>query len=374
MSEILFVVGEASGDLHAGKVAEALRAMAPELSMVGIGGGHMRAAGVEILEDVENLAVMGFTEVVRHIPKHYALLGRLRERIENGRVALVVLLDYPGFNLKVADVAKKAGVPVLYYITPQVWAWGAGRLPTLARVVTKAASILPFEEALLRRHGVDATFVGHPLLDRAQSLPTPAAARAALGLSADGPLLAVFPGSRRAELARHLKPFIETATLLQARVPGLHVVVSVAPTVQISEADCPFPLVHGASFNVLRAATAGLLKSGTTTLEAAVAGLPHVIGYRTSAITYAIARRVVKIPHIGLVNVVAHREVSREFVQDAFVPSRVADALLPLLDVHSAERAQAEAGLREVRGMLGTPGASERVANMIRELVAVRPA
>ncbi len=374
MSEILFVVGEASGDLHAGKVAEALRAMAPELSMVGIGGGHMRAAGVEILEDVENLAVMGFTEVVRHIPKHYALLGRLRERIENGRVALVVLLDYPGFNLKVADVAKKAGVPVLYYITPQVWAWGAGRLPTLARVVTKAASILPFEEALLRRHGVDATFVGHPLLDRAQSLPTPAAARAALGLSADGPLLAVFPGSRRAELARHLTPFIETATLLQARVPGLHVVVSVAPTVQISEADCPFPLVHGASFNVLRAATAGLLKSGTTTLEAAVAGLPHVIGYRTSAITYAIARRVVKIPHIGLVNVVAHREVSREFVQDAFVPSRVADALLPLLDVHSAERAQAEAGLREVRGMLGTPGASERVANMIRELVAVRPA
>lgn len=374
MSEILFVVGEASGDLHAGKVAEALRAMAPELSMVGIGGGHMRAAGVEILEDVENLAVMGFTEVVRHIPKHYALLRRLRERIQNGRVALVVLLDYPGFNLKVADVAKKAGVPVLYYITPQVWAWGAGRLPTLARVVTKAASILPFEEALLRRHGVDATFVGHPLLDRAQALPTPAAARAALGLSADGPILAVFPGSRRAELARHLKPFIETATLLQARVPGLHVVVSVAPTVQISEADCPFPLVHGASFNVLRAATAGLLKSGTTTLEAAVAGLPHVIGYRTSAITYAIARRVVKIPHIGLVNVVAHREVSREFVQDAFVPSRVADALLPLLDVHSAERAQAEAGLREVRGMLGTPGASERVANMIRELVAVRPA
>ncbi len=374
MSEILFVVGEASGDLHAGKVAEALRAMAPELSMVGIGGGHMRAAGVEILEDVENLAVMGFTEVVRHIPKHYALLGRLRERIENGRVALVVLLDYPGFNLKVADVAKKAGVPVLYYITPQVWAWGAGRLSTLARVVTKAASILPFEEALLRRHGVDATFVGHPLLDRAQSLPTPAAARAALGLSADGPILAVFPGSRRAELARHLKPFIETATLLQARVPGLHVVVSVAPTVQISEADCPFPLVHGASFNVLRAATAGLLKSGTTTLEAAVAGLPHVIGYRTSAITYAIARRVVKIPHIGLVNVVAHREVSREFVQDAFVPRRVADALLPLLDVHSVERAQAEAGLREVRGMLGTPGASERVANMIRELVAVRPA
>ncbi len=371
MREILFVVGEASGDLHAGKVAEALRESAPELSMVGIGGGHMRAAGVEIIEDVENLAVMGFAEVVRHIPKHYALLGRLGERIKSGRVALVVLLDYPGFNLKVADVAKKAGVPVLYYITPQVWAWGAGRLPKLARVVTKAASILPFEEGLLRSHGVNATFVGHPLLDRAQSLPSQTDARRALGLSADGPILAVFPGSRRAELARHLQPFMETASLLRERVPGLQVVVSVAPTVQISEADCPFPRVHGASFNVLRAATAGLLKSGTTTLEAAVAGLPHVIGYRTSAITYAIARRVVKIPHIGLVNVVAHRQVSPEFVQDALVPARVADALMPLLDVHSAARATAEQGLEEVRGMLGTPGASARVAAMIREMVAV---
>lgn len=373
MREILFVVGEASGDLHAGKVAQALRAADPELVMVGVGGGHMRDAGVHIIEDVENLAVMGFAEVIQHIPKHYALLRRLRERIESGRVAVVVLLDYPGFNMKVAEVAKQAGVPVLYYITPQVWAWGAGRLPKLARVVTKAASILPFEERLLRSHGVAATFVGHPLLDRASALPTQAVARAELGLPVDRPVLAVFPGSRRAELARHLKPFLETATLLQARVPGLHVVVGVAPTVHIDAADCPFPRVHGASWNVLRAATAGLLKSGTTTLEAAVAGLPHVIGYRTSAITYAIAQRVVKIPHIGLVNVVAQREVSPEFVQNALVPSRVADALIPLLDEGSPVRANAVAGLRDVCGMLGTPGASERVASMIRGLVAARP-
>jgi lipid-A-disaccharide synthase len=368
--EILFVVGEASGDLHAGKVAEAIRAVHPTVPMAGIGGGHMRAAGVRILEDVERLAVMGFVEVLAHIPKHWALLRMLRERIASGTVGLVILMDYPGFNLKVAEVAHQAGIPVLYYITPQVWAWGANRLPTLARVVTKAAPILPFEEALLRAHGVDATFVGHPLLDRAQELPSMADARATLGLSPDGEVLAVFPGSRRAELARHLEPFVATARLLQQQRPGLEVVVSVAPTVRISAADCPFPLVSGQSFTVLRAATAGLLKSGTTTLEAAVAGLPHVIGYRTNPITYRIARRVVRIPHIGLVNVVAGREVSAEFVQERFVPDTVAAALHPLLDRQSSAHAAAQAGLAAVRATLGTPGAAHRVATMAMDLLA----
>ena len=363
--EVLFVVGEVSGDLHAGKVAEALRGIAPSLPMVGVGGGHMQRAGVEILYDVGTLAVMGFVEVLQHLPKHWALLRRLRARIESGRVGLVVLLDYPGFNMKVAEVAHRAGVPVLYYITPQVWAWGADRLPTLARLVTKAASILPFEEALLRRHGIDATFVGHPLLDRAQSLPDAAVARAQLGLDPDRPVLAVFPGSRRAEIARHLTPFVAAATAVQRQRPDVQVVVSVAPTVSISPARCPFPLVQGAPFVVQRAATAGLLKSGTNTLEAAVAGLPHVIGYRTSPITYAIARRVVKIPHIGLVNVVAGREVSKEFVQQRFVPDEVAAALLPLLDYDSAARETALAALGEVRSRLGEPGASRRVAEMI---------
>lgn len=369
MREILFVAGEASGDLHAGQVAERLKLARPDIRMAGVGGGFMQRAGVELLEHSERLAVMGFVEVLQHVPKHWLLLRKLEQRIRSGSVGLVVLLDYPGFNLKVADVAKRAGVPVLYYITPQVWAWGANRLPKIASVVTKAACILPFEEALLRAHGIDATFVGHPLLDRLAGMPSADVARTALGIGAADEVLAVFPGSRRSELARHLAPFIATAEELVRRRPGLKVLVSVAPTVRIAAADCPFPLVHDASYQVLRAATAGLLKSGTTTLEAAVAGLPHVIGYRTNPLTYAIARRVVKIPRIGLVNVVADREVSKEFVQDAFQPAAVATALEPLLDVTSEARANALRGLQSVRERLGTPGAAARVADMALRMI-----
>jgi len=270
--------------------------------------------------------------------------------------------------MKIAAAAKEAGVPVLYYITPQVWAWGAKRLPELARTITKAAVILPFEEPLLRKHGIDAAFVGHPLLDRAKTLPDRAAARAALGIAPEDRLLALFPGSRGQEIARHLDPFVETARELQRRDPSLKVVVSAAPHVTIPPDRCPFPLVHSASFTVLRAADAAMCKSGTTTLEAAVAGCPLVVAYRTSAITYAAARRLVKIPYIGLVNVVAGREVAPEFVQDALVPTRVADTLAELLDPHSPRRASMIAELERVRASLGEPGAAERVARMITVL------
>ena len=281
-----------------------------------------------------------------------------------------MLVDYAGFNMQVAKAARNAGVPVLYYVTPQVWASRAGRLPKLAKVVTKAACILPFEEPLLRKHGIDATFVGHPLLDRALQLPTQAEARSQLGLRMNGELLAVFPGSRKSELAFHLDAFVETAQELQRRRPGLDVVVATAPSMQIDATRCPFPQISGASFSVLRAATAGLLKSGTTTLEAAVVGLPHIIAYRTSSISYAIAKRVVTVPRIGLVNVVADREVSREFVQQALGPIDMAAALEPLLTEGSAARNAAVQGLAAVRAQLGTPGAAERVAVMALSLMS----
>lgn len=368
MRDILFVAGEASGDLHAAGVAADLRARNAPYRLIGIGGDAMRAAGVELIEHVEQLAVMGFVEVLRHVPRHWALLRNLRRRIRSGNTALLVLIDYPGFNMKLAAEATAAGVPVLYYITPQVWAWGAGRLSELARTVTRAAVILPFEEKLLREHGVATTFVGHPLLDRVDRLPGRADARQQLGIPNDATVLALFPGSRAQEIARHLDAFVETARELERRRPGLRVVVSAAPHVRLDERACPYPIVRSASFTVLRAADAAMCKSGTTTLEAAVAGCPLVVAYRTNAVTYAAARRLVKIPHIGLVNVVAGHEVAPEFVQNALQPTAVADALEPLLDATSVARARMVEELGRVRDSLGTAGAAGRVATMALEL------
>ena len=363
-SEVLVVAAEASADLHAAAVVRELRRRRPDLRFAGVGGDRLGAEGMELVVHAERLAVMGVVEVLRHVPAHYRLLRTLERRLTGGGVGLLLVLDYPGFNMKLAGAAHRAGVPVLYYVTPQVWAWGAKRIPKLAKVVTRAATIFRFEEELLRAGGVDATFVGHPLLDRMADLPSRAEARRALGLDDDRPVLGLFPGSRAQEIVRHLDDFVATAREVERRMPEVQIVVAAAPTVRLDAARCPYPLVSGASGTVFRAATAAMCKSGTTTLEAAVAGCPLVVAYRTSPITYRIARRVVKIPHIGLVNIVAGRELAPEFVQDALKPTAVADALVPLLDDGSPARATMLAGLAEVRERLGTPGAASRVADI----------
>ena len=372
--EILFVAGEVSGDLHAAAVARALREANAPFALTGVGGDAMRDAGVELIEDTVSAAVMGFIAPIRHLPRLVRLRRSLTERIRGGRVALVVLIDSAGFNMGIAAAATEAGVPTLYYITPQVWASRAGRLDKLARTVTRAAVILPFEEKLLREHGVNATFVGHPLLDRAREMPDRAEARRMLGLDVDRPVLALFPGSRAQEIARHLDPFVATARELQRRDPSLQVVVSSAPHVAIPAERCPYPLAHAASFSVFRAADAALCKSGTTTLEAAIAGCPLVIAYRTSRLEYALARRIVKIPLIGLVNIVAGREIAPELVQNALQPTSLADAVAPLLRDGSPERAAQLRALREVRDSLGETGAASRVAAMALELAERAPA
>ncbi len=368
--EVMIVAGEPSGDMHAAAMVTALRARRPELHVVGVGGGRLAAEGVELLERAEKIAVVGFVEVIKHLPILRRLMQNLCARMDAGRVTLVVLIDYPGFNMRVAREAKKRGIPVLYYITPQVWAWHKSRVKELRDTVRKAAVILPFEEKLLRDAGIDATFVGSPLIDATQHLPTRAAACATLGLDASRPVLALFPGSRAGEIGRHLVDFVATARAIVAQRADVQVIVSAPPNVAIDAAVCPYPIVRDASHTVFRAATAAMCKSGTTTLESALCGCPLVVAYRTSAMTYAIAKRLVTLPNIALVNIVAERRVAPEFIQQELRADRVAPALLPLLDVSSPERAAMLTALADVRTRMGEPGAAARVAEMVDGLVA----
>ena len=356
--------GEPSGDAHAAAFVSALRAAVPGVRVEGLGGPRLAEAGAELMARIEDLTVMGFVEVVAKVPAHARLLRAMRARFARGDIALVVLVDYPGFHLHVAEAARRAGIPVLYYIAPQMWAWAEYRVRKLRDRVSHLAVILPFEEAFFRGHGVTATFVGHPLLDRAPASPErAAAARLALGLDPHRPVLSLFPGSRSQELRRIWPVFRETAERVRRLRPDVQIVVAGMVAGAYPEAGGIRVETERAA-DCMAAADAALCKSGTTTLEAAIAGTPSVIAYRVHPLSYLLARMLTTIRWIGLVNLVAERLVVPEFVQGDARPDRLAAALLPLLEAGSPERERQLEGLREVRRRLGEPGASARAARI----------
>ncbi|HEX6309225.1 MAG TPA: lipid-A-disaccharide synthase [Longimicrobiales bacterium] len=370
---IFLSAGEPSGDLHGARVAEALRRRWPDVELVGLGGDRMAAAGVELLAHVDQLAVMGFVEVLRHLPFFLDLMKQVKRTMAERSPDLVLPIDYPGFNLRLAHHAKRTGVPVLYYIAPQVWAWHRSRMKQLARNTDRLAVILPFEAELFRDAGANTTFVGHPLLDQ----PPPSTPRGEflteLGLDPERPVLALFPGSRPQEVERQLARFVAAGRAVQARLPTVQPVLAQSGAVRAAVyAGSPYPRTTD-GWSLLHHARAALVKSGTSTLQAALAGTPLVVTYRMHPVTYFMARRLVRVPHVGLVNLVAGARIAPELLQDDATPHRLADALLPLLDEHSEERRSAIAGLARVRARLaalGAPGsAADRVASLAAELI-----
>lgn len=368
---ILLSAGEASGDLHGAAVARALKARWPTARLFGLGGPRMAAEGVELLAGIEDLAVMGFVEVAGRIPYFMRLLRRVGRELLERETDLVLPIDYPGFNLRLTRKASAAGIPVLYYIAPQVWAWHRSRARILAAHVSRLAVILPFEEPFFRSFGARAEFVGHPLLDHQQE---GGAEHDAGGSDPALMPLVLMPGSRTQEVARHLKLFQASADILCARIPGLQPVVAAGgnlPEQLFSSAHYPVTQDTPAALGRARAA---LVKSGTGTLEAALRGVPMVIAYRTHPFSYRIARRLVGVEHIGLVNLVAEKRVFPELIQDAATPEALANALEPFIH-DGVERSNALAELARVRERLRRPagqhgGAANRVAELAAELLA----
>ena len=371
---ILIVAGEASADLHGAKLVARFRDAAPGLQLFGVGGDRMIEAGLHASFHSDHFSVIGFAEVVRHIPRlRRAMDDLVRETAARG-ARLAVLMDYPGFNLMLARRLKDAGVRVLYYIGPQVWAWGEGRVRKIAERVDRMAVILPFEAGFYAQRGVDAEFVGHPLLEEpwVSRVEVP---RTGLGRPA---VLGLLPGSRRQEVARNLPGMVAAGRLLRSEMPGLSVRVGLGRGIDagwvcelarrgLDDVELvPPESVH----DLMTGSTAMLVTSGTATLEAACAGTPMVITYRTSPLSYAVARSLVRIPRIGLVNVIAGEEIVPEAIQRDATPGRLAELARSYLTDEDLSM-DTSRRLLEVRDMLGEPGASERVARMALEMLEV---
>jgi lipid-A-disaccharide synthase len=372
---VLIVAGEASGDLHGAGVVRALKQLAPQTEIFGIGGDGMAAAGMELLFHVRDMAVVGFTEILRRLRFFRRVMKTLEREAARRKPDAVILIDYPGFNLRFAARLHrdcKEPPKILYYIAPQVWAWGAARIPKMARLIDQMAVVFPFETSLFQPAGIPTEFVGHPLLEGLRPKLTPEAFFSRYQLAAESPLLGLLPGSRREEIARLLPDMLATARLVRHSIPDLQIAVAMAPN--LSEDfyrgrvnDDAVRLVSNSTYEVMRGSRACLVCSGTATLETACFKTPLVVVYRISRLSYEIGKRVVKMPYIGLVNVVAGRKIAPEFIQNDFKPDRVAPVLAKMIQDrdHHAEMKQA---LAEVRSKLGTPGASRRTAELALRL------
>lgn len=369
---ILIVAGEASGDLHGSAVVRSLKAIAPAVEVAGIGGDRMKAEGMELLHHIRDLSFMGFLEVVRNLGTIRRLEKKLALALQVRRPDVVVLIDYPGFNLRFARAAKSRGIPVLYYISPQVWAWHKGRVKTMRGLVDRMEVVFPFEVEIYRKAGIDVEFVGHPLVERISVRCTREDFFRRHGLAPERRLLALLPGSRRQEIERIFPVMLSASAALQ-RGRDLQTAIGVAPNLgrEILAPQMPTgtkaTLVENGTYELMAYADAAIVTSGTATLEAGWFGTPMAVVYRTSALTFLIGRLLVDVPYIGLVNIVAGRKIVPEFVQGAMTPQALEREVGRMLD-DEEYASSIRRDLSVIRKKLGGPGASERVARDILRL------
>jgi lipid-A-disaccharide synthase len=368
--QLMLVAGEASGDKHAAHLAAALQALRPQtqFTFFGSGGDEMRAAGVETLVDVRELAIMGALEVAAALPKFWRVFRQLRAAANARKPAAVILVDWPEFNLRLAKKLRRDGHRVLYYISPQVWAWRSYRVGQIKRDVDKMLVILPFEQEFYERHGVEVDYVGHPLLDSVRVTTTRAEFCQKHKLDAARPIVALLPGSRRKEVSYIGPPMLAAVRELSQTNPALQFVLALAPTIARAQIDAHsqpnLTVVENDTYNAVAAADLAVVASGTATLETAIIGTPLIVCYRASELNWRLFTPLIQVPFVGMPNLIAGREIAPELLQRDLTGTRLARQITELLG-DAARLQEARADLADVRKQLGEAQASQRAARVI---------
>jgi lipid-A-disaccharide synthase len=371
--KVMIIAGEASGDIHGARLVKAMQALSPGIEFFGIGGSVLRQAGVRISVDNSQIAVVGISEALSKLRILLRALKIAKEDLKRIRPDLLVVIDFPDFNLRVATVARKLGIPVMYYIGPQIWAWRTGRVKKIKKVVDHMVVIFPFEAAFYRTNHVPVTFVGHPLLDGMIPIRS---GQTKENLTANGPLIGLLPGSRNEEIRRLLPTMVQVADILSEHMPGIRFAIPVASSVDralvetIAEGGATrFLILSDRLRNILDEATLLITASGTVTLEAAIAGTPMIIVYKVSHLSYWLAKRLVRVKHIGLANLVAGKTVVPELIQREASAEKIAGQALQLLRDEN-RLAETRHQLNRVAQSLGPPGASKRAAQVAMNLLS----
>ncbi len=362
----MIIAGEASGDLYGAGLVRSLKKRIPELKVSGMGGDRMRTAGVEILTDIKEVSVVGITEVISNLGRIKKALSLLKNRLAKERPDALILIDFPDFNLRLAKKAKALGIPVIYYISPQVWAWRSDRVKKIARLVDKMLVAFPFEVDIYRRAGLDCELVGHPILDEPVLKLNKEEGRKRYNLDPERPVVALLPGSRKREVNVLLPVMLDALKILKSDVQAIIPVAHTVDFLRVEEMvkGRKVTLVKEKATEILSLADAAIITSGTATLQGAISGVPMVVIYRVSPITYLLAKILVKVKNIAIVNIIAGRDVVPELTQSDVTPEKIAGVIRKILD-DPLYRDNMKRDLLGVREKLGKPGASDRAAEAV---------